>query len=50
MVLLPTRQLVNEVNVELTILGLAEKLIPIEVIEIESLQEKLTTIKIEIHL
>lgn len=45
LVLLPSRQLVNEVNVELTILGLAEKLIPIEVIEIETLQEKLTTIK-----
>ncbi|MFZ1292516.1 MAG: transcription-repair coupling factor [Melioribacteraceae bacterium] len=45
LVLLPSRQLVNEVNVELTILGLGEKFISMDVIEIETLQEKLTSIK-----
>ncbi|MBK8944179.1 MAG: transcription-repair coupling factor [Ignavibacteriae bacterium] len=45
LVLLPSRQLVNEVNVELTILGLSEKIIAIDEIEIETIQEKLTAIK-----
>ena len=43
-VLLPNRQLVNELNVELTILGLQNKLIAIDKIDTETIQEKLTTI------
>ncbi len=45
LVLLPSRQIVNEVNVELTILGLSEKVISIDEIEKETIQEKLTAIK-----
>ncbi len=44
LVLLPTRQLVNELNVELTILGVDEKIIAIDNIETDSIQEKLTSI------
>ncbi|MCB0751358.1 MAG: transcription-repair coupling factor, partial [Ignavibacteriae bacterium] len=45
LVLLPSRQLVNEVNVELIILGLDEKTVIIDSIEVDTIQEKLTTIK-----
>lgn len=44
LVLLPKRQDVNELNVELSILGLEDKLVQIDSIEPESIQEKLTTI------
>ncbi len=44
LVLLPKRQNVNELNVELSILGLEDKLVQIDSIEIDSIQEKLTTI------
>ena len=43
-VLLPSRELVNELNVELTILGLEEKLVPIDKLDADTIQEKLTTI------
>ncbi len=43
-VLLPSRELVNELNVELTILGLDEKLVPIDKLDADTIQEKLTTI------
>ncbi len=46
-VLLPSRLLVNELNVELTILGLGNKLIAIDKIDTETIQEKLTTINIK---
>ncbi len=45
LVLLPTRQLVNELNVELTILGIEDKAIVIDSLEVETIQEKLTSIK-----
>ncbi len=44
-VLVPKRIDVNELTVELSILGLENKIIAIDSIEIESIQEKLTTIK-----
>jgi transcription-repair coupling factor (superfamily II helicase) len=44
LVLLPSRQLVNELNVELTILGSDENVIAIDSIEADSIQEKLTSI------
>ncbi len=43
-VLLPSRELVNELNVELTILGLEEKLVPIDKLDTDTIQEKLTNI------
>jgi len=45
LVLLPNRQDVNELNVELVILGLEDKLVSIDSIEIDSIQERLTTIR-----
>ena len=44
-VLLPKRIDVNELSVELSVLGLDNKIVAIDSIEIESIQEKLTTIK-----
>ena len=44
-VLLPKRIDVNELTVELSVLGLDNKIVAIDSIEIESIQEKLTTIK-----
>ncbi|MCB9258540.1 MAG: transcription-repair coupling factor [Ignavibacteriales bacterium] len=43
--LLPNRQQVNELHVELSIIGLEDKLVQIDSIEIESIQERLTTIR-----
>ncbi len=45
LVLLPKRQDVNELNVELSVIGLEDKLVQIDSIETDSIQEKLTTIK-----
>jgi transcription-repair coupling factor (superfamily II helicase) len=45
LVLLPNRQAVNELNVELSIIGLEDYLVPIDSIDTDSIQEKLTTIK-----
>lgn len=45
LVLLPNRQAVNELNVELNILGLENKLVSIDSIEMDTIQERLTTIK-----
>ncbi|PID59361.1 MAG: transcription-repair coupling factor [Ignavibacteriae bacterium] len=44
LILLPTRELVNELYVELTVLGQDKHLIQIDEINIESIQEKLTKI------
>ena len=43
LVLLPTRQDVNELNVELTIIGLDDKIVAIDNIEIDTIQEKKMT-------
>jgi transcription-repair coupling factor (superfamily II helicase) len=45
LLLLPDRNTVNEFNVELSILGLEDKLVAIDSIDIDSIQERLTTIK-----
>jgi len=45
LLLVPKRLDVNELNVELHIIGLEDKLVAIDNIEIDSIQEKLTTIK-----
>ncbi len=45
LLLLPDRNSVNEFNVELSILGLEDKLVSIDNIEVDSIQERLTTIK-----
>ena len=45
LLLLPDRNSVNEFNVELSILGMDDKLVPIDNIEVDSIQERLTTIK-----
>jgi len=45
LILVPKRIQVNELNVELSILDLEDKLVAIDSIEIELIQEKLTTIK-----
>jgi transcription-repair coupling factor (superfamily II helicase) len=45
LLLLPDRNSVNEFNVELSILGLEGKLVAIDNIEIDSIQERLTSIK-----
>jgi transcription-repair coupling factor (superfamily II helicase) len=49
LVLVPKRLDVNELVVELSILGLEDKVISIDSIEIESIQERLTTIKNKNH-
>ncbi len=45
LILVPKRIDVDELNVELSIIGLDEKLVAIDSIEIDSIQEKLTKIK-----
>ena len=45
LILVPKRIDVNELTVELSIIGLDDKLVAIDSIEIDSIQEKLTTIK-----
>ena len=45
LILVPKRLDVNELHVEFSVLGLDEKLVSIDSIEIDSIQEKLTTIK-----
>ena len=45
LILVPKRLDVNELYVEFSVLGLDEKLVSIDSIEIDSIQEKLTTIK-----
>jgi len=49
LVLLPNRLAVNELTVELSILGYDDKIVSIDSIEKDSLQEKLTTIKNKDH-
>lgn len=49
LVLLPNRLAVNELTVELSILGFDEQIVSIDSIEKDSLQEKLTTIKNKDH-
>ncbi|MDX1699325.1 MAG: transcription-repair coupling factor, partial [Melioribacteraceae bacterium] len=45
LILLPKRLDVNEMTVELSILGLEDKIVAIDNIEIDTIQERLTTIK-----
>ncbi len=49
LVLLPSRQQVNELNVELTIIGIDKHIVFIDNIEMETIQEKLTSIKSKEH-
>lgn len=49
LILMPKRIDVNELNVELTILGLSDKIVQIESFEIDSIQERLTSLKSKEH-
>lgn len=49
LILVPKRIDVNELNVELTILGLGDKIVQIENFEIDSIQERLTSLKSKEH-